>query len=76
MLGSTDIEARTGVQYVTRVPAKSGFDFLTCGDAARHAGVGRLLVDMALVMIMKVLEATCSSRRTMPDVIITHVHRR
>src|SRR5664279_3205834 len=31
-------------------------------------------VDMALVMIMKVLEATCSSRRTMPDVIITHVH--
>jgi len=26
-----------------RVPAKSGFDFLTCGDAARHAGDGRLL---------------------------------
>src|SRR5664279_5552888 len=33
-------------------------------------------VGMALVMIMKVLEATCSSRRTMPDVIIAHVHRR
>ena len=26
-----------------RVPAKSGLDFLTCGDAARHAGDGRLL---------------------------------
>jgi hypothetical protein len=33
-------------------------------------------VGMALVMIMKVLQATCPSRRTMPDVIIAHVHRR
>jgi hypothetical protein len=33
-------------------------------------------VGMALVMIMKVLHAICSSRRTMPDVIIAHVHRR
>jgi hypothetical protein len=33
-------------------------------------------VGMALVMIMKVLHATCASRRTMPDVIIAHVHRR
>jgi hypothetical protein len=31
---------------------------------------------MALVMIMKVLHAICSSRRTMPDVIVAHVHRR
>jgi hypothetical protein len=33
-------------------------------------------VGMALVMIMKVLHAICASRRTMPDVIIAHVHRR
>jgi len=26
-----------------RVPAKSGFDLLTCGNAARHAGDGGLL---------------------------------
>src|SRR5664280_2149119 len=26
-----------------RAPAKSGLDFLTCGDAAQHAGDGRLL---------------------------------
>jgi len=32
-------------------------------------------VGMALVMIMKVLQATRSSRRTMPDVIIAHIHR-
>src|SRR5664279_4953438 len=28
---------------VPRAPAKSGLDFLTCGDAAQHAGDGRLL---------------------------------
>src|SRR5664279_4616334 len=39
---------------------------MTCGDAARHAGDGVCWVGMALVMIMKVLRATCSSRRTMP----------
>jgi multiple sugar transport system substrate-binding protein len=33
----------TPVATPPRVPAKSGFDFLTCGDAARHAGDGRLL---------------------------------
>ena len=32
-------------------------------------------VGMVLVMIMKVLHAICSPRRTMPDVIITDVHR-
>jgi hypothetical protein len=31
---------------------------------------------MALLMIMKVLQATRSPRSTMPDVIITDVHRR
>src|SRR5664280_2495208 len=28
---------------ISRAPAKSGLDFLTCGDAAQHAGDGRLL---------------------------------
>src|SRR5664280_2770563 len=34
---------RTSMDQWPRAPAKSGLDFLTCGDAAQHAGDGRLL---------------------------------
>lgn len=38
-----------------RAPALSGADFLTRGDAPRHAGDGGCVVGMAPMLIMKVL---------------------
>ena len=38
-----DVGIATFNGHFTRVPAKSGFDLLTCGNAARHAGDGGLL---------------------------------
>src|SRR5664280_1216328 len=41
VLGVVDNDAELPARC--RAPAKSGLDFLTCGDAAQHAGDGRLL---------------------------------
>src|SRR5664279_5164025 len=40
---SANATTPSAMGLVIRAPAKSGLDFLTCGDAAQHAGDGRLL---------------------------------